>query len=67
MPAPQTVLGWIVEDIAAVLDALAGRGVDCERFASLDQDAAGLWRSPAGARIAWFRDPDGNLLSVTEL
>jgi hypothetical protein len=40
--------------------------VRCEPFASLDQDAAGLWTAPGGALVAWFRGPDGNLLSITQ-
>src|SRR6476659_9302194 len=50
-PAPYTVLGWTVRDVAAAIEALTARGV---------------WRSPGGARVAWFRDPDGNVLSVTQ-
>ena len=63
---PFTVLGWRVADAAAAVQELAGRGVSFERFAGLDQDALGIWRSPSGARIAWFKDPDGNLLSLSE-
>ncbi len=66
-PAPYTVLGWTVVDLAAGLAGLAGRGVEFARFDGLDQDAAGVWVAPGGARVAWFRDPDGNLLSLTAL
>ena len=65
-PQPFTVLGWRVTDAAAAVRELAGRGVSFERFAGLDQDALGIWHSPSGARIAWFKDPDGNLLSLSE-
>lgn len=65
-PAPHTVLGWEAADIAAVADALAARGAAFERYPGFEQDARGVWTSPAGAKIAWFRDPDGNLLSLTE-
>jgi len=65
-PHPFTSLGWSVDEIASTVSELAGKGVACERFPGMEQDAAGIWTSPAGARIAWFRDPDGNLLSVTE-
>jgi catechol 2,3-dioxygenase-like lactoylglutathione lyase family enzyme len=64
--APYTTLGWVVRDIASVIEALVGRGVTFERFAGLPQDRLGIWRTPDGAQVAWFRDPDGNLLSITE-
>jgi catechol 2,3-dioxygenase-like lactoylglutathione lyase family enzyme len=65
-PHPFTALGWQVGDIAARIEELERGGVTFERFAGLDQDAAGVWTSPSGARIAWFKDPDGNVLSLTE-
>ncbi len=65
-PADHTVLGWSVSDIVGAVHALAARGVVFERFDGVEQSADGVWKSPAGARIAWFRDPDGNLLSLTE-
>jgi catechol 2,3-dioxygenase-like lactoylglutathione lyase family enzyme len=65
-PAPYTVLGWSVPEIRAAVAALAGRGVVFERYAGMPQDELGIWTSPSGARIAWFRDPDGNVLSVTQ-
>ena len=64
--APYTVLGWFVPDIADAIDALAARGVDFKRYDGMDQDAHGVWASPSGARIAWFEDPDGNVLSLTQ-
>jgi catechol 2,3-dioxygenase-like lactoylglutathione lyase family enzyme len=66
-PHPFTVLGWQVDDVAAAVRELAGRGVTFNRYDGLDQDGVGIWTSPAGARIAWFSDPDGNVLSLTEL
>lgn len=66
IPQPWTVLGWDVADIHAVVQDLSGRGVTFERFDGLGQDDTGVWTSPAGARIAWFRDPDGNTLSLTQ-
>lgn len=63
---PFTALGWTVVDIQAVIAALKQKDVVCERFPGMDQDASGIWASPSGARIAWFKDPDGNLLSLTE-
>ena len=65
-PAPHTVLGWSVDDIQAIVADLVAQGVDPERYPGLDQDEAGVWRSPGGARVAWFKDPDGNVLSLTQ-
>jgi catechol 2,3-dioxygenase-like lactoylglutathione lyase family enzyme len=65
-PAPYTVLGWAVEDVDATARRLAERGVELLRYDGLEQDEFGIWRSPAGARVAWFRDPDRNVLSVTQ-
>lgn len=65
-PHPFTALGWKVDDIAVVVEALRDKGVVCERFPGLDQDGRGIWSSPSGARVAWFKDPDGNVLSLTE-
>ncbi len=64
-PHPFTALGWHVGDIAGAIDRLVATGVAMERFAGMDQDTRGVWTSPGGARIAWFKDPDGNLLSLT--
>src|SRR5438552_646317 len=55
-PAPQTVLGWIVHDIAAVVTNLGQKGVICEEYAGLEQDELGIWLSPSGAQIVWFKD-----------
>ena len=65
-PAPYTVLGWSVDDIAATVDVLASRGVSFSRFDGMDQDDRGVWRAPGGAQVAWFTDPDGNVLSLTQ-
>jgi catechol 2,3-dioxygenase-like lactoylglutathione lyase family enzyme len=64
--AAYTVLGWRVQDIEAAVRELAARGTAPLRYDGLEQDELGIWRSPAGARVAWFRDPDGNVLSMTE-
>ena len=64
--APYTVLGWNVVDIDAAIHALDARGVTFERFDGVEQDAAGVWTAPGGARVAWFRDPDGNVLSLSQ-
>jgi catechol 2,3-dioxygenase-like lactoylglutathione lyase family enzyme len=67
VPAPYTVLGWSVLDIAATVASLRARGVRCALYPGLEQDDAGIWTAPGGARVAWFSDPDGNTLSVSEL
>jgi len=61
-----TVLGWEVTDIDAVIDELSGRDVVFTRYDGMEQDERGIWTSPSGARVAWFTDPDGNNLSLTE-
>ncbi len=66
-PATHTVLGWQVSDIVAQVQDLAGRGVVFERFPGIKQDVLGIWTTDDGDRVAWFKDPDGNVLSVTEL
>jgi catechol 2,3-dioxygenase-like lactoylglutathione lyase family enzyme len=65
--AGYTVLGWIVPDIAKAVRGLVKRGVKFQRYAGMPQDDLGIWSSPSGARIAWFADPEGNTLSLTEL
>ena len=65
-PQPFTALGWQVEDVAVVAAQLKAAAVTLERYAWLQQDAAGIWDAPSGARVAWFKDPDGNLLSVAQ-
>jgi catechol 2,3-dioxygenase-like lactoylglutathione lyase family enzyme len=66
-PPSGTALGWSVPDAATAVRALSKRGVDLMRYQGLEQDDLGIWTSPAGARVAWFADPDGNVLSVTEV
>jgi len=66
-PQVFTVLGWDVGDIEATIDKLTASGVEFLRFAGMnDTDPRGIWTSPNGARVAWFKDPDGNALSLTE-
>ena len=65
-PLPYTALGWKVQDIAAKVRALSERGARFERFSGLEQDPQGIWQSPSGARVAWFKDPDGNVLSMSD-
>ena len=64
-PPPYTTLGWHVDDISETVRGLAAKGVTFERYPGLDQDELGVWTSPAGARVAWFKDPDENTLSLT--
>ena len=65
-PAPYTVLGWHVPDAAAAARRLAAAGVRLQRYEGLNQDELGIWHAPSGAQVAWFRDPDGNTLSITQ-
>ena len=65
-PAQYTALGWDVPDIYTRIKELTGRGVRFERFPGLPQDDQGVWAAPSGAKIAWFKDPDGNILSLTQ-
>ncbi len=64
--AAYTVLGWIVADIAQTVGELESRAVTLRRYEGMKQDERGIWTSPTGARVAWFADPDGNVLSLTE-
>jgi catechol 2,3-dioxygenase-like lactoylglutathione lyase family enzyme len=64
--APFTVLGWRVDDLAASISSLEAQGVGFEHYAGLEQDEAGIWRAPGGSLIAWFKDPDGNTLSLQQ-
>lgn len=61
-----TALGWSVADISTTVQHLGSLGVEFQRFENLSQDELGIWQTPDGSRVAWFKDPDGNVLSVTE-
>ena len=63
---PYTVLGWNVENISESVAGLTEKGVDFDLYDGLGQDDLGIWKSPSGAKIAWFKDPDNNTLSLTE-
>jgi hypothetical protein len=67
-PQPFTILGWQVPDIVATVQRLAAAGVTFERYGEfMQQDELGIWNAPGGgARVAWFKDPDGNTLSVSQ-
>lgn len=64
---PYTVLGWNVADIQASVHSLSVSGVVFNRYSGVDQDNTGIWSAPGGAQVAWFDDPDGNTLSLSEL
>ncbi|MGE5596787.1 MAG: VOC family protein [Hyphomicrobiales bacterium] len=64
-PQPFTVAGWRVADVAATAQELASRGVQFERYGGMGQDELGIWAAPDGGRVAWFKDPDGNTLSIS--
>jgi len=65
-PQEFTVLGWNVSDIISTIKSLNKKGVFCEKYDFMDQDKFGVWKSPGGSKVAWFKDPDGNILSLTE-
>lgn len=65
-PHPFTILGWEVPRIEVAVSGLRAKGVSFERYSGLDQDPQGIWTAPGGAKVAWFKDPDGNVLSVTQ-
>ncbi len=64
--AGYTVLGWRVTDMGQVVSRLESVGVVFARYDGMEQDAHGVWTTAQGDRIAWFTDPDGNILSLTE-
>ena len=65
-PQPFTVLGWAVPDIRATITEFGDRGVEFTRYEGMNQDSLGVWTTPGGDQTAWFRDPDGNVLSLTQ-
>jgi catechol 2,3-dioxygenase-like lactoylglutathione lyase family enzyme len=65
-PLPFTILGWQVSEIESTVAAMQSRGVQFERYGFMPQDEAGIWTAPSGDRVAWFKDPDGNTLSVSQ-
>jgi catechol 2,3-dioxygenase-like lactoylglutathione lyase family enzyme len=65
-PHPFTILGWEVEDIDTTTEVMAGNGVKFSIFPELKQDDAGVWTAPGGVKVAWFKDPDGNILSISQ-
>ena len=65
-PQQFTILGWDVKDIARTVTELSSKGVEFQQYGIPGQDKRGIWKSPSGAQVAWFKDPDGNVLSVTQ-
>jgi catechol 2,3-dioxygenase-like lactoylglutathione lyase family enzyme len=65
-PHAYTSLGWKVADIKKEVRTLSKRGVTFARYEGINQDENGIWTAPSNAKIAWFTDPDGNVLSLTE-
>jgi catechol 2,3-dioxygenase-like lactoylglutathione lyase family enzyme len=65
-PRLGTTLGWRVVDLASVVTELSAAGVAFEQYPGMPQDQLGIWTAPTGAKVAWFKDPDGNLLSISE-
>jgi catechol 2,3-dioxygenase-like lactoylglutathione lyase family enzyme len=66
-PQQFTVLGWGVDDISSTIKSLSDKNIFCEKYDFFEQDELGVWIAPNGSKVAWFKDPDGNVLSLTEL
>ena len=65
-PQKHTVVGWCVHDIYEEVEALKSKGVVFERYDFLQQDEHDVWQAPGGTKVAWFKDPDGNVLSIDQ-
>jgi catechol 2,3-dioxygenase-like lactoylglutathione lyase family enzyme len=65
-PQQFTIFGWQVDDIVAVVTELAAKGVEFTRYGFMEQDERGIWNAPGGTKVAWFHDPDGNTLSLSQ-
>ena len=65
-PLQGTILGWEVSDIDAAATWLRDRGVPTEKFPFVQDRELGIWTAPNGDKVAWFKDPDGNILSVSQ-
>jgi catechol 2,3-dioxygenase-like lactoylglutathione lyase family enzyme len=65
-PHPFTILGWEVQDMDKTAELMTGNDVKFEIFPGLNQNEAGVWTAPGGAKVAWFKDPDGNILSISQ-
>ncbi len=65
-PAPFTILGWEVASVETAVPQMSSAGITFERFGLPGQRENGIWDTPGGAKVAWFKDPDGNVLSISE-
>lgn len=65
-PFPFTILGWQVNDIHKIVAEMTGKGVQFTRYPYFEQSRDGVWTAPGGAKVAWFTDPDGNTLSISQ-
>jgi len=65
-PVPFTILGWEAKDIEAVVRWLKARGVTFEKYPFVQDQELGIWTAPTGDKVAWFKDPDGSVLSVSQ-
>lgn len=65
-PSRFTVLGWYVPDVRVAMTELAGRGVRFKSYDGFEQDEDGVWTAPNGRQVAWFEDPDGNVISLSQ-
>jgi catechol 2,3-dioxygenase-like lactoylglutathione lyase family enzyme len=66
IPAPSTVLGWEAKDISSTMAALVQKGISFERYPNMGLDEQGVCTFPGGDKVAWFKDPDGNVLSISQ-
>jgi len=66
-PQTFTIVGWNVDNIVSTIKQFNDKNIFFEQYDFFEQDKLGIWTSPSGAKIAWFKDPDGNILSLTEL
>jgi hypothetical protein len=65
-PSPFTVLGWYVVDVLGAMAELRERGVQFKTYEGFNQDEDGIWTAPNGRKVAWFEDPEGNIISLSE-
>ena len=65
-PVNNTILGWKVDDIEAAVQSLSAQGVEFEHYPKMNPDQRGIVTFPSGDRVAWFKDPEGNVLSISE-
>jgi catechol 2,3-dioxygenase-like lactoylglutathione lyase family enzyme len=65
-PFPFTILGWLVNDIHQTVAEMTSKGLQFKHYAFLEQGNDGIWTAPDGSKVAWFLDPDGNTLSLSQ-